>query len=572
MRHSRIRVIVAFLFIAVFLSGIYSAVVFNSNFGTLNVNAVSIEDQGKQLSGLIYMPISASSDNPCPAVVVAHGIGGSKSMMSNLGLELAKKGFIVLCLDLIGHGQSEGTVSQGIDEIDFGVSAATRYLEIQTYVNSSEIGLVGHSLGGGAIRAEAAQNSNVRAIVLIAGGLGTEVQRPGYGVLNATHPKNLLVIVGKYDVLFNITDVKIGELQSAFNTSTPLMPSLTYGNFEMGTARKFVVPLTSHLFEPIDPSVVAEVVAWMERSFTSNRSLVLDSDISVSYLQRESSVLFALIGLLGITLMVYYPLNRLFFKKTFNPILEANSIGKSKVFGVWIFLNLVLFFPMILVGLLISFPPLIFGSSIGWWVLVVGLIGLFLFAKNKPMLWKFNPDLKKLILMSFSKKGVIIAIVLFSIVFTIASLTQTLLLIDLRILAPIFQAFTQLRRVLVFMGFIPFFLVYFLAEGIYLYAFNTPSNSVRKWRVLEWMKVVFIKISPFLLIIAIQYFPKVIIDVWILPSFIGFIAEFLWLIIPIFVITTTCGWWFYEKTGKIGTGVVFNTLLLSWITAVVFPF
>jgi dienelactone hydrolase len=154
-------------------------------------------------------------------------------------------------LDLIGHGQSDGAVEEGNNEIDLGVSAAVKYLQSLPYVNSSEIELVGHSLGGGAVRAEAAENKNILSTVLIAGGLGAQVQSQDYGVLNATFPKNLLIIVGKYDILFNVTKLKTSELLSAFNCSRPVIPGVTYGSVEFGTARRLVEPSTTHLLNQL---------------------------------------------------------------------------------------------------------------------------------------------------------------------------------------------------------------------------------------------------------------------------------------------------------------------------------
>ncbi len=562
--------------VAIFLSGTYLAITVNSDYGKLEVKTVSIEDGGKQLSGFMYIPHGASQENPYPSVVVAHGISESKDMMSDIGLELARKGFIVLCLDLIGHGNSGGTVSEGNDEIDFGVSAAVQYLQSQPYVNSSAIGLVGHSLGGGAVRAEAAQNKNIMAMVLIAGGIGPEAQNPKYGVLTSTFPKNLLVIVGKYDVLFNLTDLETKELPSAFNISSPVVQDITYGSFELQTARKLIVPATTHLFEPVDPKTVAEIVDWMESSVRTNQISQADSNLSLAYPGREVVLIVAMTGLLGITLMSYYPISKFISQKNTNDLsnLGIRVTSKWKIRGFWGLLNLSLFFPMVLIGFVISFPPLIFGSSIAWWVLVTGLIGIFIFSKNNPELWQRKPDLKRILLESFSKNGTITAIVLFLILFTLSSIVQALFAVDFRIIAPIFQELTQLRRILAFAAFVPFFLAYFIAEGIYLHKSQTYETRIEGnlAKTGECAKVVFAKISPFLFIICIQYLPRLILNVWVLPSFLGFVAEFLWIIIPIFVITTTCSWWLYNRTGTIGTGAIFNALILAWIAAVVFPF
>jgi len=575
MRRSSWGIVAAILSVVLLLSGLYVAATYNSDFGRLQVRTISIEDSGKLLSGLIYVPNAATIENPCPAVVVAHGISESKDMMSNIGLELAKRQFVVICLDLIGHGQSDGTVEEGNSEIDFGVSAAVKYLQTLPYVNSSEIELVGHSLGGGAVRAVAIENKNIFATVLIAGGLGAQVQSPDYGVFNATFPKNLLIIVGKYDVLFNLTELETSELPSAFNCSNPVIPDITYGSFEFGTARRLVEPSTTHLFEPIDSETVAEIVNWTANTLKLNRNAEIDSSINLSYPEREIALVLALVGSIGISLISVYPISKLLPKPSYETgKSEIKAKSQSRVYLTWFLLNLVLFFPMILVGYAISFPPLLFGASIAWWVLVTGLIGILLFAKNMPKLWATKPNLRETIFSSFSISGTVVAIVAFLILFCLSSGIQVFSKLDLRILAPILQEITQLRRALAFAVFIPFFFAYFLAEAFYLHlSKNSHASSMNKVeKTTEWAKVVFVKISPFLSVIAVQYLPKLILGIWVLPSALGFVAEFFWLIIPIFIITTTCSWWFKDKTGGIWAGTFFNTLMLAWIASVVFPF
>lgn len=48
----------------------------DSDFGKLEVKTVSIAYHKTALSGLLYLPSSASATDICPAIVLAHGIGG----------------------------------------------------------------------------------------------------------------------------------------------------------------------------------------------------------------------------------------------------------------------------------------------------------------------------------------------------------------------------------------------------------------------------------------------------------------------------------------------------------------
>jgi poly(3-hydroxybutyrate) depolymerase len=78
MRNTWKRVIFTITAATLFLSGLFAAQALNSDFGRVAVTAISIPGGDKTLSGLLYQPNSASVDQPAPAVVLAHGIGGSK--------------------------------------------------------------------------------------------------------------------------------------------------------------------------------------------------------------------------------------------------------------------------------------------------------------------------------------------------------------------------------------------------------------------------------------------------------------------------------------------------------------
>jgi len=576
MHNTQQRFIFTIIAVSLFLLGIFFAQTLDSDFGRVTVTAVSIFGDDKELSGLLYRPNSASADHPTPAIVLAHGISGSKEMMSSIGLELARRDFVVLCLDLFGHGKSDGTVGDGGNEPSFGVLSAVHYLKTQAFVNSSAIGLVGHSLGAGAVRATVNQDSKIGALVLIAGGLGDVAEGPAYGTLNSTFPKNLLVIVGKYDVLFNLTELAAKELPPVFGTQTEVVPGVLYGSFLSQTARKFVMPATTHLFEPVDPTVILETAAWMEETFTTTQPLGLHADANMIYPEREVAILAVLAGLFGIIFVAFFAVAGIVQPSSQKEIVqkEDSKLNDWKAYAIWGVLNLGLFLPMFGVGFVVPFPPLIFGASIAWWMLAVGLLGVILSVRTLPKSAKMRNRLEEKFLEVFDRNAVLVALILFTLLFVIASLLEGVFHINLRIISPIFRALTSARRVLAFLAFVPFFLAYFVAEGLYLHELLELKNLEQGARVVlhSYGKALVGKITPFVALILLQYVPKVFLDIWILPSFVGFLVEFLWLIVPIFIITTTCSWWLYRNTKNVATGAMFNALMMAWTASAVFPF
>jgi dienelactone hydrolase len=572
MKSNRARLLSAIVVISLLVFGLFFALTLDSDFGKIEVKTITISDGDKELSGLLYRPHSASVDNPFPAIVIAHGISSSKEMMSSIALELSRNSIVTLSLDLYGHGRSGGTVDDGTIAPSFGVLPAVQYLKAQSFVDPSRIGLIGHSLGAGAVRATVTADNQIEALVLIAGGLGNLVESPQYGEFNSTFPKNLLVIVGKYDVLFNLTEVTAEELPPMFGTQQEVVQGVTYGSFVTHTARRFVMPATTHLFEPFDSSAISEIVEWMKTALIPQVSPEAEAELGMIYVTREVAIIFGLIGLFGTVFLILFPVSRILRLEAAESTPVSESVSKIwKRQAVWGVLNVALFLPMLAVGLAIPFPPLLFGGSIAWWMLAVGLTGIFLIAIKRP---KFLAELglKEKLKQAINKKLIILAMVLLLVLFAIVSLIETLFNFDLRIITPIFRILIDPRRIFAFLAFLPFFLAYFLGEGLYLHE-HPNSNPQGKLAVLrEYGGTVFAKIVPFLAILCLHYLPKLLFDVWILPGFAGFIFEFLWLIVPIFIITTTCSWWFYRNTKRIGTGAIFNALMMAWVASAVFPF
>jgi len=67
--------------------------------------------EGVRLKVEIYKPFSVSA--ALPGIVVCHGLLASYQTMQSFSLEFAKRGFMVVAIDLQGHGDSDGSISIG---------------------------------------------------------------------------------------------------------------------------------------------------------------------------------------------------------------------------------------------------------------------------------------------------------------------------------------------------------------------------------------------------------------------------------------------------------------------------
>src|SRR5262245_34813387 len=114
---------------------------------------------GFKLAATYYVPDGAPPAGGWPAVMLLHGLGGSRTAPTPLGMslnsmvetQLVPQGYAALTFDARGHGQSEGLVSiDGPREIQ-DVRELFAWLAGQPGVDGQRIGAFGYSYGGGAI-------------------------------------------------------------------------------------------------------------------------------------------------------------------------------------------------------------------------------------------------------------------------------------------------------------------------------------------------------------------------------------------------------------------------------------
>lgn len=562
------RLKITFFFVIVLITciiGFAFASLVNFDYGNLNVNRFTIPGD-PEIAAIMYKPKGVSGTNTAPGVVLCHGISGSKEMMSQIALELAKNGFVAVTIDMVGHGDSGGSFGGfGFNPADktLGVGNAVQYLIEQDCVDSSEIGLVGHSLGAGAVRATSLIFDNISASVFIGGGLGEPVGASDYGVLNFTFPKNLLIVIGKHDVLFDLQKTK-EELLPAFGNASDIVAGEVYGDFSDFSARSLVVPETTHLFEPSDSVTVTSVVTWMRAALRGNN---VTGEVKLTYLNRELAVGICLISFV----ILVFPLSLIIFNRLHgedDAKKFRGSIGDWGLLILWGALSLGLFLPMFFVGSQIPFPPFLFGNSFSWWLLGISITGLIVarFVLTKFASIRF--DLKFSLAQTLTMKNVLTAMIIFLVLYLVLFIAQSLTFNELKIIVlPVFKSLINPTRVLGFFTLIPFYFGYFFVESLYFFHYRIPGEKL----IVDFVKIVTIKVAPYVALIFVNYLPMFLFNFRVFPSFAGFIMEFVLGIIPLFMITISYSWWFFRKGNNFGASIVLNTLLFAWSSAAIFP-
>ena len=62
---------------------------------------------GHMMSALLFRPVSATAESPAPAIVVSHGWFNNREMQDLNFVELSRRGYVTLSIDMYGHGNSE---------------------------------------------------------------------------------------------------------------------------------------------------------------------------------------------------------------------------------------------------------------------------------------------------------------------------------------------------------------------------------------------------------------------------------------------------------------------------------
>lgn len=129
---------------------------------TADVSRLAVSGFG---GGTIYYPTSTASGT-FGAVAVAPGFTATQSSMAWLGPRLASQGFVVFTIDTI-------TTSDQPDSRGRQLLAALDYLtgrsSVRSRIDSSRLGVIGHSMGGGGTLEAARSRPSLQAAVPLTG-------------------------------------------------------------------------------------------------------------------------------------------------------------------------------------------------------------------------------------------------------------------------------------------------------------------------------------------------------------------------------------------------------------------
>ena len=336
---------------------------------------------GTQLSGLLYVPSGATPEQKAPAVLLSHGYINTREMQSVFAIELSRRGFVVLAMDMSGHGYSEGTVGANA----FGGPAAFAYLRSLPMVDGTNIGMAGHSLGGAPILFAAKANPDgYRSMVLVGSTPGIFGAPEGEG---RTFPRNLAVVFGQYDefpdLMWQVPTggdiVRSPRLQALFGTDGPVKPGQIYGDIAAGDARWLQVPPITHPWEHFSGSGVGTTVDWLQQTLEGETRPLPPQD--QVWFWKELGTLAGLVGAVLLILGTFSALSAVTQAPAAQPRNQTRDRRWWIAFVLTGALPALTYFPFMTLGQLVSAGPLFpqqVTNQLLVWALLNGLITLVL--------------------------------------------------------------------------------------------------------------------------------------------------------------------------------------------------
>ena len=140
--------------LVVIISSSFFASLIQTSFGKVDVKLMNLKTpDGQNLVYDLYKPSIATENDKQPFIVVVPGFQRSKEALSNIAIELSRRGYVVALIDPYAQGMSSSSLSRlAATTQGYGMFALVdyAYAENFSFVDTNKIGSTGHSMGGNA--------------------------------------------------------------------------------------------------------------------------------------------------------------------------------------------------------------------------------------------------------------------------------------------------------------------------------------------------------------------------------------------------------------------------------------
>jgi hypothetical protein len=569
------------------------------DFGKIDIQYVRIIDpvSNEVIAGKLYRPVWATADNPQPGIINLHGYQNDKDVQGSFSIELARRGFVVLAADALGHGDSTGYLGQVAEDGSNGANSAYLYLKNLPFVDAENTASMGHSMGGMETIAIAAMNPDLQAA-------NPHASFPGSADMN-----NVLVTNARYEEFIFFRDFlpRVEPLVShparleSLGVDEPIEWDTTYGDFEDGSARRMALVNMDHHLLTLTNKAVAEAVDWM-------RLALKGGETDEHWIEPTSQIfmwkeLFGLVTLL-VTMFSLIPLTNLllatpFFAAVAQPL---PSRWAPSTRNWWLFATINALIGGVTYPILTAFGgplsenPLInwlpfmrfpMGNGLALWFFVNAVIAaVLMFIWYRGASRRDNVTLHDLgapvdpatnrLDWGVVGKSALLAALLFLWMYVLEGISQVALGQEFRFAWPYMRQFASgLRIALFFLYLIPALLFFLINGGLFLFGqarqreYDSPARTQWLW----WLKVLYAALAGVFLVWLVQYIPWFFFgtgpgfETLGLPQYSGIWPLMLWVYLPEFAVLLFLLVWFYRRTGRIFLGALIVASLAMWFLA-----
>ena len=283
-----LRLLTALLLIVVGAS--WCAARVQSDGGRVDVQGFRLPTHsGQWVVGDLFKPCSATPEEPAPLVIVVPGFQRSKEALSNIAIELARRGIVVMSIDPYAQGSSSSSMRRraATDE-GYGMFALVDYAADTgnlNYVDRARIATTGHSAGGNAaIRAAAYFGRESRATgepcklhsAFVSGYVLTLTKKVLRDVQCNVGASYAFYDEGAYRNELGNGDMSVAPealrlIRSGLGSNAPALkaiePGRYYGEAASGTLRVMYNERVLHPFQPYNAEATANQLEFFERVF-----------------------------------------------------------------------------------------------------------------------------------------------------------------------------------------------------------------------------------------------------------------------------------------------------------------
>ena len=589
----------------IFLSSFFASLI-QTDFGNVNITLKNLKtDNGQNLVYDLYVPKSATIDSKSPLVIVVPGFQRSKEALSNIAIELSRRGMTVALIDPYAQGMSSSSISRiAATTQGYGMFALVDYAYEGnfSFVDPKKIASTGHSMGGNAaIRGadyfgkEAIQENKKSKLhsVYVSGYVLTlrdeilKDSKSNMGISYALYdegafrnelkgwdsgnmeiaPESLRVINNVLSDANKIDKVELGKY---------------YGDKIDRSLRVVFNEKLLHPFQPYNKEATSNQLDYFDKV------LGFPNKINSSNQIWQFKELFTLINMV-VSLLMLIPLTRLFLKLKFysslikpvpDPLPKQSKKGKI-VFWIIFFISATIacisFIPMVDLAKILFvdaanreltwFFPQRMNNSVMLWAALNGTIGLIIFVLSYYFFGRHHGTQKEswglnISLFDFTKT-LLLGLLVFSAYYLILFLIYYLFHIDYRFWFMGVRVF-QPEMILVLLMYFPLFFIFFFSNSLRV------NGSMRFQDQPEWKSRLiagFANSLGLIFIIIIQYsvFAATGTVYWSSNSTDWLSVNLLFGIVPMMFILPYFNRIFFQITGRVYLGPIITCLIFIMI-------